>query len=537
MKLTRMAAGLLALAIGCSNAAVVPGIESCITAKAAEDFACEAWGAYYVKYMHPSENASAWELVQFCTESDGSGTLSEEQAAEITAFSVPASVDGLPVTGIGTNAFYDLAAVTEITLPDSVTSIGSGAFSHCASLTGITLPDSVTSIGSGAFASCTSLTEITIPGSVREIGAFPFENCTSLTGIHVDGGSSYVSADGVLLTADQTLLVSYPAGKQDTSYLLPDSVISIDDTAFYACSALTEFRTAGNKHYTAVDGVLLTADRKTLVAYPAGRPDASYTIPDSVTGIGDAAFCANALVQEITIPDSVTSVGMYPFISCTALKEITLPDSVTSMGTYLFCNCTSLTNAVLPKKTTEIGAAFFLGCKSLQSYTIPDGVTDIGEGAFMECTSLQELTIPDSVTTISNLAFSACAFTSITIPDSVTSIGAHAFEDCSEALAICGEPGSAAETYAKENGITFRSTKQLFCDLNADNTVNASDAAIVLIASAAVGAGDTSKAIPAEQADVTGDGTVNASDAAKILIYAAAVGAGYEGTVTEYFAK
>ena len=89
------------------------------------------------------------------------------------------------VTGIGTNAFYECAGLTNITIPNSVTSIGASAFSGCSNLTNIAIPNSVTSIGTCAFWGCSSLTDITISNSVTNIDECVFGLCTGLTNITI----------------------------------------------------------------------------------------------------------------------------------------------------------------------------------------------------------------------------------------------------------------------------------------------------------------------------------------------------------------
>jgi fibronectin type 3 domain-containing protein len=158
---------------------------------------------------------------------------------------------------------------------------------------------------------------------------------------------------------------------------------------------------------------------------------ASITIPDSVTSIGDYAFDACSSLTSITIPDSVTSIGDYAFESCSSLTSITIPETVTSIGGYAFTYCSSLTSITIPETVTSIGDSAFCGCKSLASITIPDTVTSIGDYAFAHCSSLTSITIPDSVTSIGNSAFADCSsLTSITIPDTVTIIGKNTFIRC-----------------------------------------------------------------------------------------------------------
>ena len=77
-------------------------------------------------------------------------------------------------------------------------------------------------------------------------------------------------------------------------------------------------------------------------------------------------------------------------------------------------------------------------------------------GAFYKCTSLKSIALPSSLTTIDGTAFADCtALTEITIPASVTTIGADALKGCTALKAVRGVKGSAAETYAKQNGLKF----------------------------------------------------------------------------------
>jgi hypothetical protein len=99
------------------------------------------------------------------------------------ALTIPATIEGKPVTSIGHEAFWGRRSLTSITIPDSVTSIGLSAFGSCFSLTSITIPDGVTSIGHSAFSRCKSLTSITIGDSVTSIGERAFRDCSSLTSV------------------------------------------------------------------------------------------------------------------------------------------------------------------------------------------------------------------------------------------------------------------------------------------------------------------------------------------------------------------
>jgi hypothetical protein len=95
---------------------------------------------------------------------------------------IPSSIDGLPVTRIGNNAFSLRHGITGITIPSTVTAIGDGAFSICDGLTSLSLPDSVLDIGSEAFQACTNLVAVTMSNGLTNIGEKAFSGtCRELT--------------------------------------------------------------------------------------------------------------------------------------------------------------------------------------------------------------------------------------------------------------------------------------------------------------------------------------------------------------------
>ena len=126
-----------------------------------------------------------------------------------------------------------------VTIPDGVTSIGKDAFGGCDALKSITIPDSVISIGDKVFAGCTTLENITIPNGVINIENYAFAGCNSLQIINVsEGNSNYLSCGGVLFDKSKSVLIKYPEGEKDTSYIIPDGVTSIGDFAFMYCISL-----------------------------------------------------------------------------------------------------------------------------------------------------------------------------------------------------------------------------------------------------------------------------------------------------------
>jgi hypothetical protein len=167
----------------------------------------------------------------------------------------------------------------------------------------------VTSIGYDAFYNCTGLTGITIPSGVTSISHSAFDGCTGLESITVDAGNqNYASYGGILYNKAKTEIIFVLDGISG-SITIPDSVTSIGNYAFDACTGLTDI-----------------------------------TIPDSVTSIGNDTFSHCTGLTDITIPNSVITINIGAFFGCYGLTGITIPNSVTSIGNVVFYGCTSLTD-------------------------------------------------------------------------------------------------------------------------------------------------------------------------------------------------
>ncbi len=317
--------------------------------------------------------------------------LTEEPASQTGTVSVASAT---PTHTGGHNEIPALVANGGIDY--SVTSIDEFAFYNCSNLTGIVIPDSVTSIGERAFYGCSSLTGVVIPDSVTSIGNAAFEDCSGLKSITI-----------------------------------PDSVTSIGVGAFSGCSNLTEIVVGNENHdYSSLDGVLFDEAQTTLIQCPGGKSGA-YTIPDTVTSIGNGAFSYCSGLTSITIPDGVISIGARAFYGCSRLTSITIPDGVISIGARAFYGCSRLTSIIIPDSVTYIGEYAFGGCFELTSIAIPDGVTKIREGTFLFCSGLTNIIIPDRVTSIGERAFDSCdSLVNAIIGNGVTSIGSRAFYGC-----------------------------------------------------------------------------------------------------------
>ena len=286
-----------------------------------------AWGE---KKEYTDGKGVTWEYTEIEAGATCSIGIPKRNRGSISGFvkiSGTLEVDGecIKVVSIEWFAFEGCSSLTAVDIPSSVTEIGYSAFLDCIGLTSVTIPQGVTKIGYKAFYKCESLTAVTIPGSVTEIGEGAFMVCSGLKSIGVE---------------------------------------------------------SGNKNYCAESGVLFTKDKATLICYPGGKPEESYTIPSSVTEIGRSAFENCSGLQAVTIPSSVTEIGLGAFSGCSGLTSVTIPGSVTEIGMHAFSGCSGLTSVTIPGSVTKIGWYAFNGCRGLTEVYWLAGRCAVEEKAF-----------------------------------------------------------------------------------------------------------------------------------------------------------
>lgn len=432
------------------------------------------------------------------------------------------------VTEIGQNAFYLSSGLTSVTIPNSVTNISYGAFegcnnmtsvsfgnslkyiggcafSQCRSLKSVEIPNSVTTIGWSAFQRCSGLTKVTIGNSVTSIGTRVFQLCASLDTLNFnavscdDFGSSVEDYDppfyGLSLSVInigegvQRIPAYFAYQTKVVEISIPNSVKEIGDKAFYNCHTMTCV-TVGNSiesigDYAFYYCINLTRINITDLAswssitfsdsfsnpcyythklFLNGEEVKDLLIPNSVTSIGNYAFCSCTGITSVTFPNSVTSIGQSAFSGCSGLTSINIPNSVNSIGKCVFSGCSGLTsitvennnmfydsrdncnclietatnnlingcqNSFIPNSIISIGQSAFYGCIGLTSIEIPNSVISIGQHAFQGCYGLSNVTIGNSVTAIEDYTFNYCKnLSSLIIGNSVASIGERAFSDC-----------------------------------------------------------------------------------------------------------
>ena len=269
------------------------------------------------------------------------GKCAFEGCRSLTDIVIP---DG--VTSIGDCAFANCFSLTGIVIPDSVTGIGKFAFSGCSSLSSVVIPDSVSCIGSGAFKNCSSLSSLVIPDCVTSIGNYAFAYCKSLTDIVIPNSVTSIGDNAFRHCSSLSSLV------------IPESVVNLNGNPFCrwdgGLKCLSPYFIYDNK-------VLFDKDKSKIIAF-RDKNTTSYVIPDSVTRIGESAFRHCSSLSSLVIPDSVTSIGEYAFRHCSSLSSLVIPDSVTSIECYAFSGCESLSSIVIPDSVTSIGYHAFASC-------------------------------------------------------------------------------------------------------------------------------------------------------------------------------
>ena len=325
----------------------------------------------------------------------------------------------LPLTAIPVNAWGELRLSYTIENGE-VTITGSNEPTDGV----ITIPDTiegypVTAIAKGAFFFKTIVHAVTIPSTVTRIGQDAFYYCESLENVYISDLSAWckIEFDGSRATPMHYASNLYVNNELLTDLTIPEDITQLVDFTFYSCenlSSVTVPETVSNVGYYSF------AECTNL---------SNVTLPDGLQRIEKCAFSGCTSLEEIAIPEGVTEICDYAFAAC-GLTSFTVPESITVIGNGMFSGCTNLTTINIHDGVNKIGGGTFSGCSSLTTVTIPDGVTKIQSGLFEGCISLTAITIPDTVTSIQTWAFEGCTrLTSVTIPDGVTEVWFGAFQD------------------------------------------------------------------------------------------------------------
>ncbi len=366
---------------------------------------------------------------------------------------IPAEIDGKPVTAIGDECFQGMVCLKRVHVPEGVTRIGDYAFEACSALQRIYFPASLTEIGDGAFSGCGHLTLADLQDDVVRIGA------------------------GAFLCCDELVSVELPAALQE-----------LGDFAFAGCSSLARATFAGNELTAIPDRAFYGCEALTRIV-----------LPESVTSIGKRAFSGCKSLQSFYHGTALKRLGSYAFegceslgtasfiapvlqtgvlAGCSSLTYLSLPDGVKTIEPFAFSG-SGISNLTLSKTVKDIAPGAFYGARitevdaeASKTYTVKNGALLTADGKTLlhwmpEDPYAEEpqtaCTVPKGVETIESYAFATCPLTSIQLPDSLKEIKAYAFAETNvEDMAIpegvnvdpkaFGDPEASAQTLAAGDG-------------------------------------------------------------------------------------
>ncbi|MCR5652618.1 MAG: leucine-rich repeat protein, partial [Ruminococcus sp.] len=310
---------------------------------------------YYMIKVQDVKNSTTYMMSEFSI--NGKHTIKDSTLTPSPESDFEYSISGNKATitkYIGNSA--------EVVIPDTlggypVTALADGNwdsgvfYSKRNIITSITFPDSLTKIGQFSCAECYNLrSEILIPANVTSIpdGAFRY---SSVKQFSVDPSNRYFcSPDGNLYDKGQTKLIQYALGSSATTYQLPKTVTTITTQNghplhFVAANncCLEEITVEnGSSSFSAENGVLYNSNKTSLIVYPAGKKDSSFTIASTVTYIYQVAF-RSAKFSSVVLPSGISSMDYRPFFDCRNLTDaVFLNRGSISFNYYgAFCNCNS----------------------------------------------------------------------------------------------------------------------------------------------------------------------------------------------------
>lgn len=229
---------------------------------------------------------------------------------------------------------YPSMKVGQCVVPNTVSVIGAWAF-WGSNVKSVVFSNSLKNIGYEAFCYSRSLKEVNLPSTIKYIEYGAFTSCDSLKAINVNTGNRYYSSvDGVLFNYCQDTIIQYPAGKNEKTYVIPNTVTAIQNGY----------------------------EREISQIYGSYAPSGVFS---------------RSKLQSISVPNSVNYVGNYAFYNCPKLSLVILGNAVDSIGIYAFSQDSLLHSVVClgvhPPKYDPTNALFWNANDYERQLTVPCG--------------------------------------------------------------------------------------------------------------------------------------------------------------------
>lgn len=381
----------------------------------------------------------AWSVQDGTLTITGNGAMPDASASAPVpwgSLNVSKVVIGEGITTIGKENFYNMNTITEVQFPSTLQKINEAAFYMCSGILKVNLPVATTTIEKGAFADCMSMTDFSAPG----------------------------------LTSIENYALQRTKIK---TFEIPKGVTTLPQNLLFGNTALTDIKVAaGNTAYVAVDGILYSADGSVLVLYPSARVNLQFTVPTGVKVIGqyaftdtqylqtvgfanvtkleDGAFYQSSLAGTLVLSDQIKEVGNFTFESsanitavkfgtglvetnyrmfedCTGIQTIDF-GGLQKLYMRTFSGCNGLVEVTLPDRMKEWGGSVFNSCSNLKTFTAK-GLEEVVYADFAQCYALESVNL-GAVKKIYRQAFANCpSLKQITLPACTQWVDANAFEE------------------------------------------------------------------------------------------------------------
>lgn len=404
------------------------------------------------------------------------GNYAFRNQIHVTSLNIDPEVSGLT---IGTYAFYNLDALTTLTLPEGITSIGNNAFNSCDKLETVTVPASVTTFGTNVFNQCSALktatfaegsplTEIpaytfyycqqletvTLPTGITTLGTYAFYYCTSLTELVLGDAFKTIGSDAVynLSSLQKVVLpgIEYPFTTYPyfptsvTIFVHPDMVETYKTNSYTSSYHIVPIGSTTSFDVTTTD----TQGLNSVVGDDNAQNAMELKVTGPLTGTDINYIHANMPYLEVLDLTDAYIVEGTANNKYNRFSNSTTPTSTTTsyqtkanvIGQYMFYNMPKLKRLLLPSGATTIEQYAIAGYSSYSNLTevvMPTALTSIGNYAFNNSRKLAKADIPATVTSIGSYAFNNCnALKTAVIPDGVTKIEQYTFASCSSMTSV-----------------------------------------------------------------------------------------------------
>ena len=304
------------------------------------------------------------------------------------------------LTSIGSYAFNNCGALSNITLPSNLITIGDYAFNNCVALSNIILPSKLTTIGNYAFNQCGALLNITLPSTLITIGTYAFSNCINIK-----------------------------------SVIFLNNILNIPEGMFNNCQGLTNI----TYNTSNINNLPPHITEINIYAFAYCYSIKNITIPIYVSKIDDYAFVGCSGLNNIVFSNTTPlTIGNNVFQGCILLQYITIPYNTIVLGNHIFDGCSMLTLVdieLAPSSYAEpnlsIGDYAFSNCISLVAISSQPYINNMGDYCFNNCTNLQLMDMTtDNITSTSKGLFNNSGLTNIRLPTGLTNLNDNTFSNC-----------------------------------------------------------------------------------------------------------